>query len=135
MSYTSLSFIPFSLPYGWHKIYHPWLVFFTMIFRFGLPLYLRYVLSINIVCILRQSQSCKGLSPPHTPPYVPFMAYGGFTANDWTRNLELLPQLVYLSSPDTLSTPPHRLRGFELLLLSIPQSRLRTFQYFLALLL
>lgn len=26
----------------------------------------------------QRAESCRGLSPPHTPPYVPFMAYGGF---------------------------------------------------------
>ena len=89
---------------------------------------------LDDICALC-AQSSRGLSPPLTPPYVPFMAYGGFTASDWSRNLEFLPQLFYLSSPDTLSTPPHRLRGFGLAPLSIPQSRPRTFQYFLALLL
>ena len=29
---------------------------------------------------ITNKQSCRGLSPPHTPPYVPFMAYGGFSA-------------------------------------------------------
>ena len=28
--------------------------------------------------IIHYVESCRGLSPPHTPPYVPFMAYGGF---------------------------------------------------------
>ena len=42
---------------------------------------------------------------------------------------------LYLSSPDTLTTPPHPLHGFGPAPLSLPRSRLRTFQYFLALLL
>ena len=79
-------------------------------------------------------KSCRGLSPPHTPPNVPFMAYGGFSACDWPRNCcscrSSLSLLVRY--PDNSSAP---LRGFGLAPLSIPRSRLRTFQYFLALLL
>ena len=84
--------------------------------------------------MLTHCKSSRGLSPSLTPPYVPFMAYGGFSARDWSRNCcscrNSLSLLVRY--PDNSSAP---LRGFGLAPLSIPRSRFRTFQYFLALLL
>ncbi len=34
----------------------------------------------------RCTEQVGGFRPPLTPPYVPFVAYGGFSACDWSRN-------------------------------------------------
>ncbi|MCI6981347.1 MAG: hypothetical protein MR894_03960 [Akkermansia muciniphila] len=46
-----------------------------------------------------------------------------------------LPQLLYLSSPDTLTTPPHRYMDSDLHRFPFLGRGFVTFQYFLALLL
>ena len=79
-------------------------------------------------------QSSRGLSPPLTPPYVPFMAYGGFSACDWSRNYDSCRNSLSLLARHPVNSSALS-RGFGLAPLSIPRSRLRTFQYFLALLL